>query len=168
MCVFVHTSSFRRTMQMIYTELSLAFSSLSSSSFFLYFHYLSFSSSSSSLLTCLHFGEFIQRWTPDEKILSLPSQKKPSYILFMCQKYWHQPWHNIPEQQSAVFASPSFIIHPCFFVFFLSDRICWKEGCGFKSCLLCCSCPTSLHSPPYRSLMFTVWINKYKTVRWEV
>lgn len=130
MWVSVRIRSIRRTMQMIYLERSLAFSSSSSSSSFLYFCYFSFFSTSSSLLSCLHFWEFIQRWMLDKKRKRksiFPTPKK-SYILFICQKYWHQPWHNIPEQQTAVFASRGFIIR----LVFLRDTVDVEKTVGLK------------------------------------
>ena len=79
-----------------------------------------------------------------------PHSKNPSYILFMCQKYWHQPWHNIPEQQSAVCAR---FHHPFLFFFFERERV--REYVEEK--LLCCYCPTSRQSPPYQSPLNPLW-----------
>lgn len=81
------------------------------------------------------------------------------YILFLCQKYWHQLWHHIPEQQSAASASPRFH-QPSFFI---GGEGCWKEGCGLKSSLhcCCCCCPTSLHRPLCQGfVLYALWINK--------
>lgn len=115
-CVCLHMQKeLRRTVQMIWTELSLAFSSSSpphSSSIFVAFRsppllfHPAFTFGSSSKGEC------------QTKYIYICYPLKNSYILFMCQKYWHQPWHNIPEQQSAVLASPGFIILPCFSSFF--------------------------------------------------
>lgn len=71
------------------------------SSIFVTFH--SSAPPPSQLLPSLYFVEFIQRWTPGTEKVSFPPSKN-SHILFMCQKYWHQPWHNIPEQRSTVLA----------------------------------------------------------------
>lgn len=110
LCLFLHTSSIKRTMEMIYLELSFAslllillllILPLFLLPFILFLLLLTYPASS---LRSSSKGERLTK-----KEVSFPPSRN-SYILFMCQKYWHQPWHNIPEQQSAVFAR---FHHPC-------------------------------------------------------
>lgn len=125
-CVCVHTSCIRRTMQMIYLELSPAVSSSSSSSSVLYFCYLSFFCSSSlptstqPLLRGVH--PKVNAW--HRKSIFPPFQKL-AYSLYV-SKILTSALTQYPRaaKHSACQVSSSLCM-------FFRDRICWNEGCGF-------------------------------------
>lgn len=132
MWVSVRIRSIRRTMQMIYLERSLAFSSSSSSSSFLYFCYFSFFSTSSSLLSCLHFWEFIQRWMLDKKEkekVSFPLQKI-IYSLYL-SKILTPTMTQYPRAANCCIRQSRFHHPSCFLE---RHSKCWKD-CGFKTWL---------------------------------